>query len=47
MVLGMKGLGAAALASLLPRIRHVPLERRADFQELFAEAMTFPEGTTA
>ncbi|MEK7474442.1 MAG: ASKHA domain-containing protein [Candidatus Coatesbacteria bacterium] len=45
MVLGMKGLGAAALASLLPRIRHVPLERRPDFQELFAEAMTFPEGS--
>jgi len=45
MVLGMKGLGAAALGSLLPRIRHVPLERRADFQELFAEAMGFPEET--
>jgi uncharacterized 2Fe-2S/4Fe-4S cluster protein (DUF4445 family) len=43
MVLGMKGLGEAALASLLPRIRHVPLEQRADFQELFAEAMSFPE----
>jgi uncharacterized 2Fe-2S/4Fe-4S cluster protein (DUF4445 family) len=41
-MLCQKDLGEAQWKPLLGRVRHVPLEQRPDFQELFAGAMAFP-----
>lgn len=43
MALGLPNAGEAEISEILKRVRHVPLEARPDFQELFAEFMTFPE----
>lgn len=43
MALGLPNAGEAEISGILNRVRHVPLEARQDFQELFAESMTFPE----
>ncbi len=45
--LGLPRCGAAEIAAVVGRVRHVPLEARPDFQELFADFMLFPGGVPA
>jgi uncharacterized 2Fe-2S/4Fe-4S cluster protein (DUF4445 family) len=42
MALFLPGMGEELFSSLLPRIKHVPLEQHPHFQDLFADAMAFP-----
>jgi hypothetical protein len=42
----MPDMGEGLFKTLLPKVRHMPLEQHPEFQDMFAEEMAFPEKET-